>query len=90
MGYQNGKELLPDELLAAIQEYIDGEYIYIPRRECSRRPWGASGDHKRQTLERNREILMKYRSGMPVNKLAEEYFLAEKTVYGILARMRAG
>lgn len=31
MCYQNGKKILPPPLLSAIQEYIDGEYIYIPR-----------------------------------------------------------
>lgn len=30
MCYQNGKKILPPPLLSAIQEYIDGEYIYIP------------------------------------------------------------
>ena len=32
MCYQNGKKILPPPLLSAIQEYIDGEYIYIPRK----------------------------------------------------------
>ncbi|MCG7437602.1 hypothetical protein [Lysinibacillus fusiformis] len=33
MSYKKAKHILPEELLAAIQEYMDGEYIYIPRKE---------------------------------------------------------
>ncbi len=39
MCYQNGKKILPPPLLSAIQEYIDGEYIYIPRKTNNKRPW---------------------------------------------------
>lgn len=42
MCYQNGKKILPPPLLSAIQEYIDGEYIYIPRKTNNKRPWGST------------------------------------------------
>ena len=29
MSYQNGKKILPETLLAAIQQYVDGAYVYI-------------------------------------------------------------
>lgn len=32
MRYQNAAELLPAELLEALQGYLDGGYLYIPRR----------------------------------------------------------
>lgn len=38
MCYQNGKKILPPPLLSAIQEYIDGEYIYIPRKPITNAP----------------------------------------------------
>ncbi|MDO5345693.1 MAG: CD3324 family protein [Lachnospiraceae bacterium] len=88
MGYQNGRDLLPDKLLAAIQEYIDGAYIYIPRREENRRPWGANTESRLQVSERNREIFGKYRSGQSIQELAREYCLSDKTVYGIVAKMK--
>ena len=31
MRYQNAAELLPAELLEALQGYLDGGYLYIPR-----------------------------------------------------------
>ena len=32
MKYTNAKSILPEELLTLIQDYIDGEYLYIPRK----------------------------------------------------------
>lgn len=55
MRYQNAAELLPAELLEALQGYLDGGYLYIPRRGGAppgrgesapggrRRPWPATG-----------------------------------------------
>ncbi len=88
MGYQNGKTLLPDKLLAAIQEYIDGEYIYIPRKECNKLRWGERSQSKQITLTRNQEIFRKYSSGASVKQLADEYYLSVKTIYGIVAKMK--
>lgn len=88
MGYLNGKLLLPGNLLDAIQEYVDGEYIYIPRKECNKRAWGTTSKSKEFTFERNQEIFEKYLSGISVKALAEEYFLSVKTIYGIVAKMK--
>lgn len=88
MRYQNGKALLPNNLLTAIQEYIDGEYIYIPRKECNKRSWGSVKQSKQFTLNRNQEIFKRYIFGISAVQLADEYYLSEKTIYGIIARMR--
>lgn len=85
MDYHNGKMLLPEDLLTAIQEYIDGEYLYIPRKAENKRAWGTRSESKRYTAERNREIFKKYRSGQTAPQLAAEYFLSVKTVYKIVA-----
>lgn len=88
MGYLNGKIILPDNLLAAIQEYIDGEYIYIPRKECNKQAWGTNSQSKQITLKRNQEILKKYLSGTSVKCIADEYYLSVKTIYGIIAKTK--
>ncbi|WHH57744.1 CD3324 family protein [Petroclostridium sp. X23] len=88
MSYLNGKSVLPKKLLVEIQEYIDGEYIYIPRKECNRQIWGTTNQSKRCTFDRNQEIFNKYMSGISVETLAEEYFLSVKTIYGIIAKMK--
>ena len=33
MRYQKASEILPVELVKLIQDYIDGEYVYIPRKQ---------------------------------------------------------
>lgn len=88
MSYQNGNLVLPEPLLTAVQKYVDGETIYIPRKAANRRPWDAAGRNRQITLARNQEILNKYLSGVSVKELAAVYFLSDKTIYGILAKMR--
>ena len=88
MRYQNAAELLPAELLEALQGYLDGGYLYIPRRETSRKPWGAANGRKAETLARNQEIYRRYREGATVDRLAEAYFLAPKSIWKIIARLR--
>lgn len=88
MGYLNGKNILPTELLAIIQQYVDGEYIYIPRKDENRKSWGEAKKSKQQTTERNSAIYQKYLSGISVVDLANEYYLSEKTIYSILAKSK--
>ena len=75
MRYMKAADVLPPDLLAQVQAYIDGEYLYIPRRETSRKPWGAANGRKAETLARNQEIYRRYREGTSVDQLAEDYFL---------------
>lgn len=88
MSYQNGKRLLPEHLLAAIQDYVDGAYIYIPRKEVNRQSWDATVQNRQLMLARNQEIFRKYIAGISVKELSATYYLSDKTVYGILAKMR--
>ncbi len=88
MGYLNGKNILPTELLAIIQQYVDGEYIYIPRKDENRKSWGEAKKSKQQMAERNFEIYQKYLSGISVLDLSREYYLSDKTIYSILAKFR--
>ena len=41
MRYMKAADVLPPDLLKQVQIYIDGEYLYIPRRAETRRAWGA-------------------------------------------------
>ncbi|WP_368488219.1 hypothetical protein [Clostridium sp. BJN0013] len=40
MGYKKAADILSSELILAIQEYIDEEYIYTPRKRCNRKSCG--------------------------------------------------
>ena len=49
MSYKKAEHILPQELLRRIQEYVDGESIYIPRKEGKRKPWGEKTHSKEST-----------------------------------------
>ena len=36
MGYIRAEEILPDEVIELIQQYVDGTNIYIPRKKENR------------------------------------------------------
>ena len=33
MKYKNAKDIFPDEILREIMKYVDGQYIYIPKKK---------------------------------------------------------
>jgi len=82
MRYKNAKDVLPKDILALIQQYADGEYIYIPKK--SRKQWGENSDSKAETQKRNDEIFAKYKKGSKAGELANEYFLSEKSIQRII------
>ena len=84
MSYKKANDILPYSLLSAVQQYIDGEYIYIPRKEGNKLPWGANTEIKETLQARNREILGKRLAGWSAAELAEHYFLSTKAIYKIL------
>ncbi|WP_300154624.1 CD3324 family protein [Solidesulfovibrio sp.] len=89
MAYTKASEVLPAQLLEAIQKHIDGAYLYIPRKEENRRRWGEGNDAKALLRRRNAVIRDKYRRGVPVDEIAASHCLSPKTVYKILASARS-
>lgn len=84
MRYRKATEILPEELVEAIQKYMDGGYVYIPRKEENKKKWGEGTSLKGELRTRNEEIYGKYLDGVSVKALAEEYFLSEKSIQRIL------
>ena len=88
MGYIKALDVLPKELLDVIQNYIDGEYIYIPRLEVKRKAWGEKTNSKEEVSVRNREIFEKYTEGMSIACLSEVYYLSPKSLQKIIAKVK--
>jgi hypothetical protein len=84
MSYIKAEYVLPQELLELIQDYVDGEYLYIPRKIEKRKNWGETTDTKNVMQIRNQEIYVKYKNGVKTAYLAEEYFLSEKSIQRIV------
>ena len=87
MGYKKATKVLPQHLLRAVQEYVDGEYLYIPRKEENRKHWGETAPNRAFRAARNTEMAARRKAGWTVAQLAERYFLSEKAVYKILAAL---
>lgn len=46
MSYINAEEVLPKSLIGEIQKYIDGQLIYIPRKNENILSWGEKTEQK--------------------------------------------
>ena len=84
MRYIKAEEVLPRELIAQIQLYVDGVTLYIPRKAENRRHWGDGTRYRDELAERNAGIRRKYAEGTPVPQLARQYHLSEKSIRRIL------
>ena len=87
MSYLRAEEILPKELLEAVQQYVNGQSVYIPAKEKS--DWGSGTDTKQILDIRNREIFVKHLAGASVQALATDYALSEKSIQRIIREQRA-
>lgn len=88
MSYRSAEKVLPNELIEIIQQYVDGDYLYIPRKESERKKWGDNTAIKKELAERNSSIYEEYLQGLSMEKLAEKYFLSEKSIQRIVYQKR--
>jgi len=84
MSYANARDIFPNEILEIIQNYVDGEYIYIPRKEQNKIPWGELSQSKKELMNRNMRIYEDYLKGMSTKCLSEKYYLSSKTIQRIV------
>ena len=84
MGYIRAEEILPNEVIELIQQYVDGANLYIPRKQENRQQWGTRTAYKDELQTRNALIYRDYLSGMPIPELANNYFLSEKSIQRII------
>ncbi|MBP1755440.1 MAG: hypothetical protein H6Q59_1838 [Firmicutes bacterium] len=88
MSYQKAELILPRELLELLQEYAQGQYLYIPKKSENHKEWGANTAIKKQLKQRDEEIHHKYTSGVSAITLADEYYLSLKSIQRILLKER--
>lgn len=88
MGYRRAEQILPNEIIEMIQNYVDGECIYIPRKENARRNWGENTNIRKELKERNLSIYLDYQGGMKETQIAEKYFLSVKSIQRIIGQMK--
>ena len=82
--YLKAETLFPQELLAEIQKYAQGELIYIPKPKESREKWGYYTGTRNVIKERNSEICRHFQNGMTIGNLAAKYFLSVESIKRIV------
>ncbi|QBD86262.1 hypothetical protein EW636_00665 [Clostridium tetani] len=85
MKYAKAQDVLPEEIVKIIQEYVDGKYLYVPRKHGNHKAWGEDSGIKNNLKARNNEIYKKYINGTSVDVLTQEYYLSEKSIRRIIS-----
>lgn len=81
--YKNAKDILPPELLDAIQQFAYGELLYIPKK-TARSAWGEKNGTRTELQRRNRRIACEYKHGKTLDELSDRYCLSSDTLRKII------
>jgi Mor family transcriptional regulator len=84
MGYKKASDVLPNELVEIIQDYVDGDYVYIPRKRGNELSWGEKNGTRQALIDRDQTIYQNYMNGASKVELAEEYHLSLKSIDRII------
>ncbi len=88
MSYLRAEDVLPKNIIEMIQQYVDGENIYIPKKSDCRSDWGSRSGIKKELEERNSCIFADYVSGKTIPELADHYCLSDKSIQRIILQCK--
>lgn len=85
MKYKNAKKVLPERLFKELQQYVQGEIIYVPGSRSIKAGWGEANGTKEKYIARNKEIIQLYRNGASINEIADSYYLSQCSIKKIVS-----
>lgn len=88
MKYVKADDVLPQELIDVLQQYVDGKYLYIPRKQENLKAWGEVSGTKKSLSDRNKAIYRDYMKGMTIPELTQIYYLSDKSIRRIIRAYR--
>lgn len=88
MKYAKAQDVLPEDIVKIIQQYVDGKYLYVPRKDDTHVAWGEKSGIRNSLKVRNNEIYGKYISGATIDELTHEYYLSEKSIRRIISQQK--
>lgn len=53
MSYINAERILPEYLVKELQNYVDGQIIYVPRKDENLLSWGEKNGSRTKLAKRN-------------------------------------
>jgi len=86
MSYIKAGDVLPNELVEAIQQYVDGQSVCIPRK--AKQEWGSETSARSFFRERNERIYAAWQAGESVRELARSFALSEKSIQRIVREQK--
>ena len=86
MKYKNATKVLPNELIEQIQQYVQGEYVYIPIKD--REVDTNITEYAIEIQKRDEHIYTKHLEGMKNIELAKRYSLSESSIRRIIIKQR--
>ena len=84
MKYKSASGLLPEELIARLQDFVQGEYLYIPAKKDQRKAWGTCSGARKELDSRNRQIRRAYAAGASCEALAGAFHLSAHAIKKII------
>ncbi|MCJ8014546.1 CD3324 family protein [Paenibacillus sp. KQZ6P-2] len=84
MKYVNAETVFPEWLLSELQQYVQGDWIYIPAIKGSRKAWGERSGSREALRRRNADIRKQYARGQSMEELSSVYGLAYDTIKKIV------
>ena len=84
MKYVKAKVVFPEELLKEIQKYVQGEMVYIPNLNGTRKEWGESSGNRAYLTDRNTEIREKFQEGLSIDNLSGTFCLSIDSIKKIV------
>ena len=55
MKYKKAQDILPQYMIDDLQQYIEGGYLYIPKKEENKKSWGENTNTKKELNKRNKK-----------------------------------
>lgn len=86
MKYVNAQNILPKDIIELLQQYIDGSYLYIPRKAENKKAWGVNSGFKSELEKRNIQIYNSFNEGISVKELSNKYYLTENSIRRIIRK----
>ena len=92
MKYVNAKDVLPKELIEQLQDYVQGYYVYIPKKEDTIKSPDKKTDYRIELEKRNAHIYLKHLQNWSHGQIAKLYHLSLPSIRRIIfeQRKRAG
>ena len=88
MNYKNANHILPDRLVQEIQQYVQGEFIYIPIKDKVMNT--SPTEYEQELIKRNEHIYTKSLEGISNSELANMYHLSASSIRRIIIEQRKG